>query len=571
MEEPQLPFDQLPLEDGLTFLDPFGVYESLYKAQEAWLNAPPEQWQEAVQEFWKDYFELCDSSKDEILKGQTAHDKKLVNDERFRDPLWEELPYFHFLKKQYLLWDKWLQHKIKKTPNLDNKTRRKAAFWTQQFTDMLSPSNFFFSNPVAIKKAFDTQGQSLVEAGKFFLDDLAKRDISMVCKKRFQVGENLAMTPGDVIFKNELMELIYYKPTTPEVHQTPILFIPPWINKYYVLDLKPEKSPVHFLLEKRFSVFMISWKNPTADMRDTPFQDYLMRGILEALRVVNEVCGTPAAHAVGYCIGGTALMMLMAWLNAHPRYQHNNPIAHATTFCSLTDFSHAGEIDVFLDETSISYIEALMSHQGYLDSSQMQVAFRLLRPNSLIWNYFSSQYLLGEPPPAFDVLYWNMDGTRLPAATHSYFLRNMYLNNKLIQPKALEINGIGIELEKITQPLYLLSTEHDHISPWHSVFKITQHYSGPVRAALAGSGHILGVLTPPSDPPKRHYRAGPVIKGISATDWWETAVRHEGSWWSDWALWLKEHCGELIPPPGEQVFSQYPSLFPAPGKYVLDL
>lgn len=557
------------LETTQKAMDPFGVLSSISQIWGAWMSAP-ESWSQALDEFWEAFCPLCEETCEEAITGQHRRDKRMPNDERFRHPLWEDIPLFHFIKKQYLLWDQWLQHQAKKAPGLEQPTRDRAAFWLKQYSNMLAPSNFFFTNPVAMQKAVETGGQSLLDAQRYFLEDLGRQEISMVSKRHFQVGENLATTRGDVIFQNELMELIYYQSVTESVHQIPILFVPPWINKFYILDLKPEKSPVNYLINKGFSVFMISWKNPTAKMRATTFQDYLLKGILEATQIVSDICQTSEIHAVGYCIGGTALLMLMAWLNAHPEYRQNNPIVHASTFCSLADFSHPGELQVFLDENSVDYLEKLMDQQGFLDKKQMQVAFRLLRPNNLIWNYYYSQYLMGEPPTAFDILYWNMDGTRLPKAMHSYYLREMYLKNNLVKPNALAMEGIGIDLGLISQPLYMLSTEMDHISPWHSVFSLSKYYGGPIRSVLSGSGHIVGVLNPPVDPPKRHYRAGPVAPGMHSEDWKKTFDRIEGSWWEDWLPWLQEHCGSLTTPPSAQTLSKFPSLRPAPGKYVLE-
>jgi polyhydroxyalkanoate synthase len=482
-------------------LDPFGIYQSIFAVQQAWLNAP-EQWAGAVREFWDNYCHTCADLGDHNTESH-SHLIHLPNsDSRFSDPAWDEHPFFHSVKQQYQLWEKWLDHTIKKSPDVDENTRHKANFWVKQYTHMLSPSNFFFLNPEAISKAISTQGQSLLGGQKLFLHDAEKKEISMV-SPNFQVGNNLATTAGEVIYRNPIIELIYYRPVTDKVFKTPLLFIPPWINKYYILDLKPNKSPINYLLEQGFSVFMISWKNPTIDMRNTTFDDYLLKGILPAIEVIKDICGISAVHAIGYCIGGTALATLMAWLNAHPDYKDLNPIAHATLLCSLTDFTNPGEIKVFIDEKSVSYLEKMVDVQGLLDGKQMEIAFRLLRSNSLIWNYFSTQYLMGEPPSAFDILYWNTDGTRLPAAMYKTYLRELYLNNKLVKKNAFSISDIGIDLSLITQSLYLLGTEVDHITPWKSVFSLSKYCpDANIRAVLAASGHISGVLTPPSNPSK---------------------------------------------------------------------
>ncbi|MEY3182453.1 MAG: hypothetical protein RLZ35_438 [Pseudomonadota bacterium] len=548
--------------------DPFGIYKSIFTIQQAWLQAP-DQWAKAMEEFWDNYCHICGNTADHNTQGHSHTLHLPEHDSRFIDPAWDENPFYQSVKQQYQLWEKWLDHTVKHSPNTDEHTRQKAKFWIKQYVHMLSPANFFFLNPEAIAKAIATQGQSLVEGQKLLLQDMEKKDISMVSPK-FTVGKNLATTPGEVIYRNALIELIYYTPVTDTVFKTPLLFIPPWINKYYILDLKADKSPVHYLLSQGFSVFMISWKNPTADMRDTSFEDYLLKGILPAIEVIKHICGVSSIHAIGYCIGGTALAMLMAWLNAHPDYKNLNPIAHATLLCSLVDFSNPGEIKVFIDEPSVSYLEKLVDTQGVLDGKQMETAFRLLRSNSLIWHYFSTQYLMGEAPSAFDILYWNTDGTRMPAAMYKTYLRELYLNNKLVKKNALSIDNIGIDLSLITQSLYLLGAEVDHITPWKSVFSLPKHAPhADIRGVLAASGHIAGVLTPPSNPPKRYYRAG----SLSATDsnhetWMKALTQIEGSWWLDWVSWLETRCGQKVPAPEKEAFKDYPSLGRAPGRYV---
>jgi polyhydroxyalkanoate synthase len=551
-------------------LDPFGIYQSIFTVQQAWLNAP-EAWMNAVREFWDNYCHVCGDLGDHNT-GSHSHTLRLPNnDSRFIDPAWDEHPFYHSVKQQYQLWEKWLDHTIKKSPEVDEDTRNKARFWIKQYTHMLSPSNFFFLNPEAIAKAIATQGQSLIQGQKLFLHDAKTQEISMV-SPNFTVGKNLATTPGTVIYRNPLLELIYYTPTTNEVLKTPLLFVPPWINKYYILDLKADKSPVRYLLNQGFSVFMISWKNPSPEMRNVSFEDYLLKGILPAIEVVKNICGVSAIHAIGYCIGGTALATLMAWLNAHPDYRDLNPIAHATLLCSLIDFSNPGEIKVFIDENSVSYLENMVDTQGVLDGKQMETAFRLLRSNSLIWHYFSTQYLMGEAPSAFDILYWNTDGTRLPAAMYKTYLRQLYLNNKLVKKNAFTIGNIGIDLSLITQSLYLLGAEVDHITPWKSVFSLPKHCPlADVRGVLAASGHIAGVLTPPSNPPKRYYRAGPLSMHDSNHEEWMKALSPiDGSWWLDWVKWLQERCGDTTSPPSSAAFKDYPSLGKAPGKYVLE-
>ena len=399
-----------------------------------------------------------------------------------------------------------------------------------------------------------------------WLKDMEQNAVRMVDQNAFQVGKDLAATPGDVVFRNEMLELIQYAPKTKKVHAVPIFIISPWINKYYILDLAPGKSLVEYLVSKGFTVFITSWKNPGRELRDANFDDYMFKGALTAIEVIQEITGSKKIHAGGYCIGGTLLSMLLAWLN---RGRGANPISSWTLFTTLVDFKHPGDIEVFIDEASIEWLETKMSATGYLDGDDMGMSFRMLRPNSLIWRYVVNSYMYGQEPPPLDVLFWNTDVTRLPAQMHSYYLREMYLENNLVKPDKLKFRRRGLDLGRIKQPLYVVGTEQDHIAPWKETFKIAGLVKGPVRYTLATSGHILGIINPPNPKSKRRYWCGDATAQKDADKWQAETTKGPGSWWDDWSAWLAGKCGAKVDArqPGSK---KYPALVPAPGTYVLE-
>jgi len=392
--------------------------------------------------------------------------------------------------------------------------------------------------------------------------------VQMVDRSAFKVGQNLAATPGAVVYRNELLELIQYAPATAKVRTVPIVIIPPWINKFYILDLNEKKSLLRYLVSRGFTVFVVSWKNPTAAQADTTFEDYLMKGMRQAIDAARAISKVPQVHAVGYCIGGTALATLMAWFNREYPAESDVPVAHWSLLTTLVDFSRPGGIEVFIDEKTIEALEHMMDQQGFLDGRDMARSFRLLRSNSLIWHYFVHNYLYGETPPPFDVLYWNTDVTRMPRAMHSFYLREFYLHNKLVQKNALEIAGQPIDLGCIRQPLYAVGCEEDHIAPWKATFKIGR-IAAPVRYTLSSSGHILGIINPPAKPPKRWYWSGE-IDAESAEEWHKHQKKIDGTWWEDWSAWLAKRCGAQIEArtPGS---TEYPVLGAAPGTYVHEI
>lgn len=489
-------------------------------------------------------------------------------DERFSDPAWREPPWSGIVGA-YLAFTHWLEDALYSTKAFDPRQRRLAAFWARQWLDAVAPSNFLHTNPVALRKAIETQGASLASGLQIFLEDLKAGTVRMTDPRDFLVGRNLALTPGAVVFRGPLFELIHYAAVAARTRRVPLLIVTPWINKFYVLDLTPAKSLVAFLLAQGFDVFMVSWKNPDAAMRETTFDDYLVHGIDEAVRIVRRFTGAPQIHCVGYCIGGTLLAIYMAWLNRRYPDPSRVPVAHWTAFATLTDFGAPGDIEAFIDERQVGWLSGLMAARGYLDGGEMAAAFRMLRPNSLIWHYVVHGWLYGEKPPAFDVLYWNMDTTRMPYRMHEYYLRKMYLENKLVKKDALTIAGEPIDLGRIVQPLYCVGAEDDHIAPWKETFRIAAHLRGPTRYVLSSSGHILGIVNPPVSPPKRSFRARDVASGEDAERWHGRAGSRAGSWWEDWIGWLDSRCGARVK--ARPVTSRhFPRLADAPGTYVLE-
>ncbi len=547
-------------------LDPFGIMAACREVQKAWWTHPVLLNEELTR------LNVCVSmlASWQRTAGLPQHSDLIppvVYDERFKHPLWTKNPYLDTLKEAYLLYTRWLEDAIYKTPEMAEKTKRKAAFWTRQFLNAIAPSNFLLTNPEAMMRALESGGRSLAQGWRHFLADVAVGRISMVDEDAFEVGVNIATTPGAVIYRNELVELIQYAPTTDKVHEIPIVIVAPWINKYYILDINQRLSLVRYLVAQGFTVFVTSWKNPGADMRNTTFDDYMLRAVLPSVHAAREICGSQQVHLTGYCIGGTTVTALMAWLNRSS--EPDVPVAHATLLTALVDFSVPGEIETFIDEGSLHAIDDLMTHHGYLDGRDMAMSFRTLRSNSLIWHYWVHNYLLGESPPAFDVLYWNSDATRLPHAMHSFYLREFYLHNRLAQIDGLTLGERPINLSLITQPLYVVGTEQDHIAPWQSSFRICKLVGGPVRYVLAASGHIMGVLSPPANPPKRHYWAGDATGTDSAKVWRERVEKMPNSWWEDWVAWLKPKCGKLTTPP-TLGSAQHRRLVPAPGNYVFE-
>jgi polyhydroxyalkanoate synthase len=548
-------------------MDPFGISASFRKAAEGWL-ANPEQLASSLRQLARDV-QLLQLNAWQTATGLQPDPVQIPkpDDERFSDPVWNESAPFSLLKQYYLLYTHWLEEALFDAPDTPAKERRHAAFWARQWLNAIAPNNYLFTNPVALKKFWESGGATLTQGLKQWLDDLRSGDVQMVDRSAFQVGKNLATTPGAVVYRNTLMELIQYAPTTGQVHDLPIVIFPPWINKFYILDLNEKKSFIRHLVAQGYTVFVVSWRNPTAEQSETTFDDYLMLGMREAVDAARLICGTRQVHAVGYCIGGTALAAMMAWYNAEFPDAGKVPVAHWTLLTTLVDFSRPGGIEVFLNEETINSLDSMMAQQGFLDGRDMARAFRLLRSNSLIWHYFVHNYLYGETPPAFDVLFWNTDVTRMPRAMHAYYLREFYLHNKLVQENGVKLAGHGIDLGRIRQPLYAVGCVEDHIAPWKATFKIAGRLQAPVQYTLSSSGHILGIINPPVNPPKRSYWSGP-CKEQGPDEWKHRNTEVQGSWWPHWTQHLSRHCGPMVPArqPGS---ATHPALEAAPGRYVL--
>ncbi len=549
-------------------VDPLGIVAPLGEAWLAWLMHPVELG-EVLSQTFSDAIALQQRTWRRFagMPGEPIVEPH-PEDQRFVDPVWHKSPLWGAIMDWYLLMTHRVQDALHETPGLSSREARRASFWWRFWLNAMAPTNFLWTNPIALRKAFESNGESLAEGFRIFLEDLESGTVRMTDLQAFQVGRNLATTPGAVVFRNELLEVIHYAPMAAEVHEVPIVIVTPWINKFYVLDLQPHKSLVQYLLKQGYNVFITSWRNPPAQMKDTSFDDYVTQGMDEIVRVAREFTGAPKVHAVGYCIGGTLLAAYLAWLNRRlPPEQV--PVAHWTLFASLVDFRAPGDIEIFIDRSSVRWLSQKMASRGYLDGSEMAASFRMLRPNSLIWQYVVQGYLYGEKPAPFDVLYWNMDSTRMPYRMHDYYLREMYLNNNLVKKDALSIAGEKIDLGRIDQPLYTVSAVDDHIAPWREAFRINNHASGPKRTVLTSSGHILGIVNPPVSPPKRTYWAGESHRRDSAEAWREGAQQREGSWWPDWMEWLAPQCGALVEAQPAAT-AAFPKLADAPGLYVLE-
>ena len=486
-------------------------------------------------------------------------------DGRFKDEEWSSNAYFDMLKQAYLATSRWAEDMVEEAEDIDDATRQKARFYVKQLAGALSPSNFLTTNPEVIRETFKESGANLARGMKMLAEDIeaghGELKIRQTDASKFKVGENMANTPGKVVFRNDLIELIQYTPTTEKVLARPLLIVPPWINKFYILDLNPDKSFIRWAVAQGLTVFCISWVNPDERHRDKGFGDYMREGIFAALEQIEAITGERQVSAIGYCVGGTLLSVALAYMAA----TKDDRIASTTLFTTQVDFTHAGDLKIFACEEQIRAIEQNMEARGYLDGGRMASAFNMLRPNDLIWPYVVNNYLKGKDPFAFDLLYWNSDSTRMPAANHSYYLRNCYLENNLSQGRAV-LDGVRLDLSKVKIPIYNLATREDHIAPALSVFLGSSCFGGPVEYVLAGSGHIAGVVNPPAKPKYQHWTNGPPVGTLE--DWIASASEHPGSWWPHWFEWVREKDSREVSarePGGGKV----EPLCDAPGTYVL--
>lgn len=488
------------------------------------------------------------------------------HDRRFKDEEWSKNPLFDYLKQLYLLQSQTVMQLIQGTDGVSDNSRQKIEYFARQIVNALSPSNFASLNPEVIRKTLETGGNNLITGFTQLSKDLEESakgalNIAMTDTSAFQVGRNLATTPGKVVYQNDLIQLIQYTPSTAQVFKRPLLIIPPFINKYYILDMRENNSYIRWLVEQGHTVFCISWVNPGPSLRDKGFEDYMLEGPLAALDAIEKATGEKEVNAIGYCLGGTLLAATLAYL----KKKNLEPIKAATFLATLTDFSQPGEIGVFINETAISALEKQMAVLGYYDGRQMAFSFNTLRENDLFWSFFVNNYLKGERPAAFDLLYWNTDGTNLPARMHSFYLRNMYLDNKLIEKDGIELNGVKLDLRQIGIPTYFLSTALDHIAIWQATYTGAKLMGGKNRFVLAGSGHIAGVVNPPSAG-KYGFWTNEKIPA-DPQDWYKGAQQQEGSWWTDWQAWVQTQ-GGIEQVPAREPGNGLAILEDAPGSYV---
>ncbi|MEX0695492.1 MAG: class I poly(R)-hydroxyalkanoic acid synthase [Rhodospirillales bacterium] len=463
------------------------------------------------------------------------------DDRRFKDTAWSEDTVFDFIKQSYLLTSDWLTTQVRDVDGVDPKTRERLQFYTRQFVDALSPTNFAATNPKVLKAAQETKGENLIKGLDQLLRDLEKGKgdlrISMTDTEAFELGSNVAVTPGKVIYQNDLMQLLQYEPTTERVWKRPLLIVPPWINKYYILDLQPKNSFIKWACDQGHTVFVISWVNPDQHHADKQFENYMLEGPLVAMAAIEKATGEKDLNLIGYCIGGTLTAATLAYMAE----KKDNRVKSATFFTTMVDFSEPGELGVFIDEAQLQRLDEHMEKTGFLDGQYMSQVFNMMRDNDLIWSFVINNYLMGREPMAFDLLYWNSDNTRMPKMMHSLYLRKMYLENKLVEPGGITLDGVGIDLSIIKTPVYWLSTRDDHIAPWKSTYKATQLYQGPKRFVLSASGHIAGVINPPAAN-KYCYWTNPKTP-VDPDAYLEAASQHEGSWWPDWQKWVKKYAG----------------------------
>ena len=512
-------------------------------------------------EFAQRWYGMAPSSAD-AAGGEPASGK----DKRFAAPEWQNNPVYRTLKEFYLLASDWLLHQPDGFDDITAAERQRLNFHLRQFVDAVSPTLMPLSNPLAMHRVVETGGASIADGIRNLMHDIEEGRLSMVDTEAFAPGRNLALSPGKVVYRNKLIELIQYEPKTAKVHEVPLLIFPPWINKFYIMDLQPKNSMVRYLVEQGFTVFMASWKNPDASMEETTIEDYVELGPLAASDVVRKITRSPTVNVMGYCIGGTLLAMTLALLAAKGDKRFNT----ATFMVSLQDFEKVGDTALFLGEDSIDFIEKQMLERGYLDSRQMSDMFNLLRSNDLIWSNVVNNYILGQKPPAFDLLYWNNDGTRMARTAHSWYLHNTYIENNLIRPGKIQLMGEALDLRRITLDVYAVGAEKDHIVPWESAWRLTQLTGGTVRFILASSGHIAGIINPPGSKNAAYWTLKEATAAATtAQEWRAYAERYDGSWWGDWSVWLGARAGAMAQPPALGS-AAHPPLCDAPGTYVME-
>ena len=545
-------------------LDPLNISGTFMELLRG-MVADPSAVMEAQFDLWRNYMGLWERTARRMMGGET---EPLVTpapgDKRFKDKEWQENQLFDFIKQSYLLTANWLQSTVAKVNGIDEPNRRRIEFYTKQFVDAFAPTNFVLTNPEVLRATLQSNGENLVNGLNNLLEDLKRGEGQLSIRQSadaFVLGENIATTPGKVIFRNELIELLQYSPTTDEVYERPLLIFPPWINKFYILDLRPENSFIRWAVGQGYTVFVASWVNPDRRLARKTFEDYMRDGIFAALEAVEEATGVRDPNVIGYCIGGTLLSATLAYMAT----KKDTRVHSATFFAAQADFSEAGDLQIFIDDVQLEALQQQMeSAGGVLEGRKMATTFNMLRANDLIWSFVVNNYLLGKTPVPFDLLFWNSDTTRMPEATHLFYLREFYERNALAK-REMTLGGVKLDLGKVTVPIYLQSARDDHIAPYRSVYKSTRLFKGPIRFIIAGSGHIAGVINPPAAKKYQYWTNEALPETIE--DWQMSAVEHPGSWWPDWNAWLAPLSGAKVPArkPGD---GKLHPLGNAPGAYV---
>ena len=547
--------------------DELGIAQAFMDMMAKLLSNPYKLAQSQMNLVW-DYFSLWQHS---MLRFMGMHGTPIASpekgDKRFRDDQWQEHFLFDFIKQSYLITARHVHDTVSCVEGLDDQTQKKVSFYTRQYIDALSPSNFAMTNPEVFRETVKNHGQNLVKGLNNLLRDIEEGGgnvrVRMTDTSAFELGKNVATTPGKVVFQTEMMQLLQYTPSTDKVLKKPLLIVPPWINKFYILDLREKNSYIKWCVDQGHTVFVISWVNPDEKLAEASFDAYVQNGVLAALDAIEQQTGEKEVNAAGYCLGGTLLATTCAYLAA----KRQKRIASATFFTTMTDFSEPGELGVFIDEGQISSLEKKMFERGYLEGAEMAGTFNMLRANDLIWSFVVNNYLMGKDPFPFDLLYWNSDSTRMPAKMHSFYLRNMYMENKLAEPGGIEIDGTPIDLGKVKIPCYFISAIEDHIAPWKSTYTGARNFGGPVRFVLGGSGHIAGIVNPPAAN-KYGYWVNPAAKLPESVDaWFEGAEQQGGSWWTDWQSWVSAHDADTVAA-RDPAKGKLKALEEAPGSFV---
>ncbi len=540
--------------------------EFVSKAGNPTLTQPPPVDPQALTELQKKLLDQQMSLWQSVLGKQQGQPESFKvapepGDRRFSSAEWRDSPLYDYIHQAYLLNTRYLKDLVEVIPAADDKARNRMRFLARQVADAMAPSNFAATNPEFIQRALDTQGQSITDGINNLIQDFEKGRISMTDESVFEVGKNIATTEGAVVFENEVMQLIQYAPLTPKVGTRPLLVVPPCINKFYIMDLQPDNSLIRYAVAEGNTVFLVSWRNPTEDQGHLTWDDYLEQGPITALRVIQEITKVKQLNALGFCVGGTILTSALGVLKA----RGESPVASLTLLTTLLDFTDTGEIGLFIDDNGLVARESTIGKGGLLPARDLQNTFSFLRANDLVWNYVTSNYLKGQKPQAFDLLYWNSDSTNLPGPFACWYMRNLYHDNSLRVPGKLEMCGVKLDLGTLDMPVYLLATREDHIVPWQSAYQSTRILGGDVRFVLGASGHIAGVINPASKN-KRSYWINQDVK-TDAAGWLTAAEEKPGSWWHDWSAWLKPFAGEQRSPrkPGN---TKYKPIEPAPGRYV---